>query len=340
MPRSRRDPGTRTAPAASAARHRRSATRRRRRRRRSRTPRRNARPARARARRAAAAPARGGPGRAGPRAPSRARTSALLTDASVASIISATSAAEARGRRAARARRAGAAADAGARRRTPARRPRASRSGRGHRRRGRRSPPAARPGRARARTARPHSSAAAMSAARPRRGRQPPSLVAQRVQAAVGGDPVEPGAHRRAPLELVKPAPGRQQRLLKEVLGVLQRAEDPVAVQLELAAIRVGQLPERLLAAGAGAGEGALAHGRRPHSRALAGRIVIKRKDTVGREKSSPGFRRRPCRIRRRQTRTGSRCSMHTPPTDHVRRRLATAATIGFDRGPGHGGAG
>ena len=54
----------------------------------------------------------------------------------------------------------------------------------------------------------------------------------QGIEGAVGGDPVQPGTHRRACLELLKTAPRGQQRLLKQVLGVLRRADDPVDVQL------------------------------------------------------------------------------------------------------------
>ena len=131
------------------------------------------------------------------------------------------------------ARRAG----TGARTRTRARPtpwPRSAPRDRGPRRR---SPRAACPDTARA------------TGSRPTRGRRPDitscgrrALVAQRVQAAVGRDRVQPGAQRRASLELLEPAPGRQQRLLEQVLGVLQRAEDPVAVELELAPVGLGQL--------------------------------------------------------------------------------------------------
>ena len=73
---------------------------------------------------------------------------------------------------------------------------------------------------------------------------------AARVEAPVGGDAVEPGAERRAPLEPVEAPPGGQQRVLQRVLGVLERAEHPVAVHLQLAAVRLGQLPERVAVAG------------------------------------------------------------------------------------------
>ena len=56
------------------------------------------------------------------------------------------------------------------------------------------------------------------------------------------------------------PAPGDQQRLLKNMLGVLNRAEDPVAAQLELLPLRVEELAERLLVSHPGAGERSLGH--------------------------------------------------------------------------------
>jgi hypothetical protein len=77
--------------------------------------------------------------------------------------------------------------------------------------------------------------------------------IAQRVQAAVGRDAVQPRAQRGSPLEAPEPAPGRQQRLLQQVLGILDRAEDPVAVELKLAPVGIDELAERLLVARAGA---------------------------------------------------------------------------------------
>src|SRR4051794_40646220 len=71
--------------------------------------------------------------------------------------------------------------------------------------------------------------------------------VAQRVQAPVRGDPVEPRAHRGSVLEGLEPPPSRQQRLLNEVLGVLNGAEDPVAVDLQLPPVGIGELSKRIL---------------------------------------------------------------------------------------------
>ena len=62
------------------------------------------------------------------------------------------------------------------------------------------------------------------------------------------------------PLNLVKSAPGREERLLDEVLGVLRRAHDPVAVQLQIMPVGVGQLAEGIVAAGTRTGQYPLGH--------------------------------------------------------------------------------
>src|SRR5512132_658782 len=90
------------------------------------------------------------------------------------------------------------------------------------------------------------------------------SAVAKRVQAAIGRDPVQPGAQRGASLETVEPAPGCEERLLQLVFGVLQRAEDSVAVQLQLPPVRLDQLLEGVLVARAGTAERVLTQHRRP----------------------------------------------------------------------------
>jgi hypothetical protein len=72
--------------------------------------------------------------------------------------------------------------------------------------------------------------------------------------------PFEPRAQRGIPAELVQTAPGGEQGLLEHVFGVLERAEDPVAVQLELAPKGVGELPERQLFTGTRAAQQPLAH--------------------------------------------------------------------------------
>ena len=72
-------------------------------------------------------------------------------------------------------------------------------------------------------------------------GRAPAGRAA-RVEAPGRGDPVQPGAERGPALEPAKALPGRQHRVLQGVLGVLQGPEHPVAVHLQLPAVRLGQL--------------------------------------------------------------------------------------------------
>ncbi len=75
------------------------------------------------------------------------------------------------------------------------------------------------------------------------RGRYARALL-QRVQARVGRDPVQPGAQRRAPRVGRARAPRAQERLLREVLGLLEGAEHPVAVQLQLAPVALDERRE------------------------------------------------------------------------------------------------
>ena len=107
----------------------------------------------------------------------------------------------------------------------------------------------------------------------------------QGVQRAVGGDPVQPGTDRRALLVLLEAAPRGEQRLLQQILGILRRADDPVDVQLELTPVGVGQLAERVLVAGARAGEGLLGH-----VRILAPALPFTRitSNDVGADRNSP----------------------------------------------------
>ena len=65
-------------------------------------------------------------------------------------------------------------------------------------------------------------------------------------QADVGRDPVEPGADRRAALEVGRGLPGAQERLLHEVLGLVEGAAHPVAVREQLALVALGECGEVL----------------------------------------------------------------------------------------------
>ena len=66
-------------------------------------------------------------------------------------------------------------------------------------------------------------------------------------QADVRRDPVQPGTSSRPRLEAADAAPGAQHRLLQRVVGVVQRAEHPVAVHVQRRRSGRGQLHERLL---------------------------------------------------------------------------------------------
>src|SRR5262249_20690526 len=59
-----------------------------------------------------------------------------------------------------------------------------------------------------------------------------PAGRATRVEAPVGGHPVEPSAERGAFLEPSEALPGGQQRFLEGVLGILEGSQHPVAVHL------------------------------------------------------------------------------------------------------------
>jgi hypothetical protein len=96
---------------------------------------------------------------------------------------------------------------------------------------------------------------------RHRAGRDAPPGRAQRVEALVGRDPVQPRAQRGPLLEAGQPPPGGQQRLLQQVLGVGQRPGQPVAVRLQFPPVRLDQRPERLLLACLGALQDGLLHG-------------------------------------------------------------------------------
>src|SRR5262249_57697202 len=72
-----------------------------------------------------------------------------------------------------------------------------------------------------------------------RRRLGPPLQVIER---RVGGDPIEPGAHGPAPLELVERAPRAQQRLLQRILRVVRGAEDAGAMGVELVAVELDEL--------------------------------------------------------------------------------------------------
>ena len=64
------------------------------------------------------------------------------------------------------------------------------------------------------------------------------------LETRVGGDPEQPGPHRAAPLEAVPAAPRANESLLQRVLGVVRRAQHPVAVRPQFPAVVFGQFGE------------------------------------------------------------------------------------------------
>src|SRR5712691_10446110 len=66
-------------------------------------------------------------------------------------------------------------------------------------------------------------------------------------EADVGGDGVQPGGELRARLVAVGAFPGAQHRLLERVVGVVERAEHPVAMEVERSPVWLDQERERLL---------------------------------------------------------------------------------------------
>src|SRR2546428_13221150 len=66
-------------------------------------------------------------------------------------------------------------------------------------------------------------------------------------EADIGGDGVQPGAELRAWLVALGAFPRAQHRLLERVVRVVERAEHPVAVEMERPPVWLDQERERLL---------------------------------------------------------------------------------------------
>ena len=66
------------------------------------------------------------------------------------------------------------------------------------------------------------------------------------VEAGVGRDPVEPRTQRATLLELLQPAPRAEQRVLEGVVGVVDRAQHPVAVRVELTSVGIHEAAKRV----------------------------------------------------------------------------------------------
>ncbi len=75
------------------------------------------------------------------------------------------------------------------------------------------------------------------------------------LQARRRGDPVQPVIQRRPALIGVQAAPGPDHGLLQGVLGLIERAEHPVTVQVQRPAMRRDHRTESRIVARAGGGE-------------------------------------------------------------------------------------
>src|SRR5438874_665569 len=76
---------------------------------------------------------------------------------------------------------------------------------------------------------------------------RPRASACDRGEADVRGDGVQPGGELRARLVALGAFPGAQHRLLERVIGVVERAEHPVAVEVQCSPVWLDQERERLL---------------------------------------------------------------------------------------------
>ena len=72
------------------------------------------------------------------------------------------------------------------------------------------------------------------------------------VEASVRGDAIQPRPQRLA-IEAVEGAPDRHQHLLKDVLGIVHRAERAIAVHEQLSTVGTDEFLERGTVTGSGA---------------------------------------------------------------------------------------
>jgi len=71
----------------------------------------------------------------------------------------------------------------------------------------------------------------------------------ERVQARIRGDAIEPVTDRGSAVEARNRSPRAQQCVLDEVLGIMERAEHAIAVDLQLSPVRLSELLKRLVVA-------------------------------------------------------------------------------------------
>src|SRR5205085_1015830 len=75
-------------------------------------------------------------------------------------------------------------------------------------------------------------------------------------QTDVGGDRVQPRPGRGGLTQTGRPSPGPEHGLLERIVGVVHRAEHPVAVRVELGSVRLDEVREVAFLGWRGAAQG------------------------------------------------------------------------------------
>jgi hypothetical protein len=168
-------------------------------------------------------------------------------------------------------------------------------------------------------------------------GRGRATALLDHAQAHVGRDPVEPRGERRARLEAADAAPRPQKRLLQCVVGVVDRAEHAIAVDVQRGAVGCRQIHEGALLAGAGRGHDGVMVRRRRHEAGTGGgppscvhgeaaNVPGTPPRATNRTPSGPGRTRRSCSGPTRAgptPRIWAPCPRRTPPSGRRSARCA-----------------
>ena len=126
------------------------------------------------------------------------------------------------------------------------------------------------------------------------------------IQAARGDHPVQPGPDRGAFLEAAQPMPGRQQRVLQGILGVVDRPQHPVAMHPQLSLVRADKLAERSPSPARARSSSSPVTATSLHTRAPAAHPVTDHRQAPARAAATPRSaaedRRSPLRRQRHET--------------------------------------
>jgi hypothetical protein len=109
-------------------------------------------------------------------------------------------------------------------------------------------------------------------------GEHPPRPAGREAKAGVGGDAVQPVVERGPALVAAQPTPGREQRLLQGVVGVVHRAEHPVTVRVQRRPVLGDQPVERLVIALPGGVEISQPHSRPSWPSSILSRSITGRR--------------------------------------------------------------